>query len=126
METFGRAAARIAVAGALILSMIGIGHAAGALAIGSCGAYGLAYDHAGDEAARAEALRKCTGKGCKIVASMKMNCAAFAVDMRNACGSFGFASAARLGPAQNTALKQCYGNGGKDCVIRAFVCDAKG
>ena len=32
----------------------------------------------------------------------------------------------RLGPAQNTALKQCYSNGGKDCVIRAFVCDAKG
>ena len=31
METFGRAAARIAVAGALILSLIGIVHAAGAL-----------------------------------------------------------------------------------------------
>ena len=46
METFGRAAARIAVAGALVLSMIGLVHAAGALAIGPCGAYGLAYDHA--------------------------------------------------------------------------------
>jgi hypothetical protein len=44
--------------------------------------------------------------------------------MRNACGSFG--AAARLRPAQNTALRQCYGNGGKDCVIRAFVCDAHG
>jgi len=42
------------------------------------------------------------------------------------CGSYGFAAASRLGPAQNTALKQCYSNGGKDCVIRAFVCDAKG
>jgi hypothetical protein len=126
MEIFGRAAARIAVAGALVLSMLGLVHAAGALAIGPCGAYGVAYDHAGAEAARAEAVRKCTGKGCKVVASMKMNCAAFAVDMRNACGSYGFAAAARLGPAQNTALKQCYSNGGKDCVIRAFVCDAKG
>ena len=126
METFGWAAARMAVAGALVLSMIGIVHAAGALAIGSCGAYGLAFDHVGDEAARAEAMRKCTGKGCKVVASTNMNCAAFAVDMRNACGSYGFSSAARLGPAQNTALKQCYSNGGKDCVIRAFVCDAKG
>ena len=126
METFGRAAARIAVAGALVLSMIGLVHAAGALAIGPCGTYGLAYDHAHADAANAEALRKCTGKGCKVVASTKLNCAAFAVDMRNACGSYGFASASRLGPAQNSALKQCYTNGGKDCVIRAFVCDAKG
>jgi hypothetical protein len=126
METFGRAAARIAAAGALVLSMIGLVHSAGALAIGSCGAYGLAYDYAAAASARAEAMRKCKGKGCKVVASMKLNCAAFAVDMRNACGSYGFASAHRLGPAQNTALKQCYNNGGKDCVIRAFVCDAKG
>lgn len=126
MATFGRAAARIAVAGAVVLAMVGLVQAAGALAIGPCGAYGFAFDHAGTEGARAEAMRKCTGKGCKVVASMSMNCAAFAVDMRNACGSFGFASAARLGPAQNAALKQCYTNGGKDCVIRAFVCDAKG
>ena len=126
MTAFGRAFARIAVAGAFVVSTIGLVHAAGALAIGPCGAYGVAYDHAGDDAARAEALRKCTGKGCKVVVSTKLNCAAFAVDMRNACGSYGFAAAARLGPAQNTALRQCYGNGGKDCVIRAFVCDARG
>ena len=42
------------------------------------------------------------------------------------CGSYGFAAASRLGPAQNTALRQCYSNGGRDCVIRAFVCDGKG
>ena|SRR6188768_2506742 len=126
MTAFGRAFARIAVAGAFVVSTIGLAHAAGALAIGPCGAYGVAYDQAGDDAASAEALRKCTGKGCKVVVSTKLNCAAFAVDMRNACGSFGFAAAARLGPAQNTALRQCYGNGGKDCVIRAFVCDARG
>jgi hypothetical protein len=126
MTTFGRSCARVALAGALVLSAIGIVHAAGALAIGPCGAYGVAYDYAGAAAARAEALRKCTGKGCKVVASMRMNCAAFAVDLRNACGSYGFASASRLGLAQNSALRQCYTNGGKDCVIRAFVCDAKG
>ena len=126
MTAFGRVFARMALAGALVVSVFGLAHAAGALAIGPCGAYGVAYDHPGDDAARAEALRKCTGKGCKVVASMKRNCAAFAVDMRNACGSYGFAAASRLGPAQNTALKQCYSNGGKDCVIRAFVCDAKG
>jgi hypothetical protein len=57
---------------------------------------------------------------------VKRNCAAFAVDGRNFCGAYGFASASRLGQAQNAALRHCYGNGGKDCVIRAFVCDAKG
>lgn len=126
METFGRACVRVALAAALILSLIGIVHAAGALAIGACGAYGFAYDYARQDAAEAAAIRKCAGKRCKVVASMRMNCAALAVDLRNACGSYGFASAPRLGPAQNTALRQCYSNGGKDCVIRAFVCDAKG
>ena len=126
MVTFGRACARMALAGAFVLSLIGVVHAAGALAVGPCGAYGFAYDYAHHDATRTEAMRKCAGAGCKVVASMKLNCAAFAVDMRNACGSYGFASANRLGPAQNTALKQCYSNGGKDCVIRAFVCDAKG
>jgi hypothetical protein len=126
MVTFGRAFARMAFAGAFVLSLIGVVHAAGALAVGPCGSYGFAYDYARHDAARAEAMRKCAGPDCKVVASMKLSCAAFAVDMRNACGSYGFASANRLGPAQNTALKQCYSNGGKDCVIRAFVCDAKG
>ena len=126
MATFGRAFARVALAGALVVSVIGSVHAAGALAIGACGSYGVAYDYAAADAARAEAMRKCSGKGCKVVASMKQNCAAFAVDMSNACGSYGFAAASRLGPAQNSALKQCYSNGGKDCVIRAFVCDARG
>ncbi|MPZ39524.1 MAG: DUF4189 domain-containing protein [Rhizobiales bacterium] len=116
----------MALAGALVVSAAGLVHAAGALAIGRCGAYGLAYDYARADAARTEAIRKCAGKGCKVVASMKQNCAAFAVDMRNACGSYGFAAASRLGPAQNTALRQCYRNGGRECVIRAFVCDARG
>jgi Domain of unknown function (DUF4189) len=108
-----------------MLGGIAAGQAAGALAIGPCGAYGFAYDFSQDEAARTAALGKCAG-ACKVVAAMKRNCAAIAVDGRNACGAYGFASASRLGPAQNIALHQCYQNGGQDCVIRAFVCDAKG
>jgi hypothetical protein len=57
---------------------------------------------------------------------MKRNCAALAIDVKNACGPFGFAAAAQLSSAQNTALRQCYRYGGKNCVIRAFVCDSKG
>jgi len=129
MTLFGRAFARLVVAGAIVAAAGGLANAAGALAVGACGAYGFAYDYAGANAAHAaqtEAMRKCSGPGCRVVANMKRNCAAFAVDMKNACGSYGFAAASRLGPAQNTALRQCYSNGGKDCVIRAFVCDARG
>ena len=56
----------------------------------------------------------------------EFRCAALAIDGHNACGAFGYASAPRLGQAQNTALQYCYRNGGKDCVIRAWVCDGKG
>lgn len=126
MTPYARALARCAVAISLAGGAAGVAHAAGALAVGSCGSYGFAYDYLRADAAQTEAMRKCSGQGCRVVAWMKRNCAAFAVDMRNACGSYGFAAASRLGPAQNTALRQCYSNGGKDCVIRAFVCDGKG
>ena len=99
--------------------------AAGALAVGPCGAYGLAYDFTEGEAANAAALRQCSGD-CKVAAAMKGNCAALSIDVHNACGAFGYAAAPRLGLAQNTALQYCYRHGGKDCVIRAWVCDAKG
>jgi hypothetical protein len=118
--------ARLLVAGGLMAAAVAAADAAGALAVGNCGAYGFAYDYKQGHSARTAALGKCTGGDCKVVADMRRNCAALAVDGRNACGAFGYAAAARLGPAQNTALRQCYQHGGKDCVIRAFVCDAKG
>ncbi|MEA2904723.1 MAG: hypothetical protein QOI12_2110 [Alphaproteobacteria bacterium] len=125
MTTFRPTMALALLAGGILLAGIATTHAAGALAIGPCGAYGFAYDFTKEQAARTAALDKCTGD-CKVVTAMNRNCAALAIDGRNACGAFGFAAAARLGPAQNTALRQCYRHGGKDCVIRAFVCDGKG
>src|SRR5262245_41268365 len=125
MTSLGRALARALCAACFVLLPLAMAQAAGALAIGACGAYGFAFDFAADPGARNAALRKCEGD-CKVVAALSRNCAAFAIDMRNACGFYGFATAARLGPAQNYALRQCYHNGGKDCVVRAFVCDAKG
>jgi hypothetical protein len=101
-------------------------HAAGALAIGACGAYGYAIDFVGARQASAAALKRCHGKGCAVVLTMKRGCAAFAIDVANACGAHGYGSARSLARAQNTALQNCYKYGGKDCVIRAFVCDAKG
>jgi hypothetical protein len=116
-------AGAVTVAGLLIGSMA-VGHAAGALAIGSCGAYGFAYDFARETAASRAALGKCHG-GCKVVA-LSRACGAIAIDGKHACGAHGYAIARRLGEAQNIALKQCYEFGGKDCVIRAWACDAKG
>ena len=118
--------ARVVVAATLLVAGIGAGQAAGALAVGACGAYGFAYDYRQSEAARTAALGKCNGDACKIVTGVKRGCAAFAIDGRNVCGSHGFASGARLSQAQNSALQQCYRFGGKDCIIRAWVCDAKG
>ena len=117
--------AAILLPASLAFAPLTTARAAGALAIGACGAYGFAYDFTAEQTARSAALRKCEGD-CKVVAAVSRNCAAFAIDMQNACRSYGFATAARLGPAQNNALRQCYLNGGKDCVVRAFVCDAKG
>ena len=125
MTLFGRTFAHALVAACLVIVPLAIAQAAGALAIGACGAYGLAFDFAADPVARNAALRKCEGD-CKVVAALSRNCAAFAVDLRNSCGFHGHATGSRLGLAQNQALRQCYLNGGKDCVVRAFVCDAKG
>jgi Domain of unknown function (DUF4189) len=100
--------------------------AAGALAIGACGAYGEAHDFLSVKEASTNAQSRCKGKACRVVATVKRGCAAFAVDFVNPCGGHGWGKAAALGPAQNVALRSCYKDGGKECVIRTFFCDAKG
>jgi hypothetical protein len=124
MTKFGRALAAVGAAASLWIGGIGLAPAAGALAIGTCGAYGFAYDYPKEAAANRAALGKCAG-GCKVV-PVKRACGAIAIDGKNVCGPHGYAVAGRLGEAQNTALRQCYQYGGKDCVIRAWACDAKG
>lgn len=100
--------------------------AAGALAIGPCGAYGEAHDFRGVQAARESALSKCKGDSCRVVTSTRRGCAAFAVDFPNRCGANGWARGPRLAGSLNAALDACYKDGGTDCVVRAFFCDAKG
>jgi hypothetical protein len=100
--------------------------AAGVIATGACGAYGQAYDSPNLNIARKSALAQCHAADCKVVAQVKRGCSAVAVDGTNPCGASGSASGPKLGRAQNDALKACYKAGGKDCVIRTFLCDAKG
>ena len=98
--------------------------AAGALAVGKCGAYGQAYDYSAEDTARAAALKQCKGD-CTAV-TMKRACAAIAVDMANPCGAHGFAVKSKISSSLNAATRKCYEFGGKECVIRAWACDAKG
>ena len=120
------AAVLIAATAALLHVTVRTARAAGALAIGSCGAYGEAHDFRSLAEAERNALAKCKGEACRVVATVRRGCAALAVDYANACGGHGWGKAARLGAAQNEALRSCYKDGAKECVIRSFFCDAKG
>jgi hypothetical protein len=98
--------------------------AAGAFAIGKCGAYGQAFDYAGEAGARAAALKQCRGE-CTTL-TMKRACAALSIDMTNPCGAHGYAVESKISTTLNTATRKCYEFGGKECVIRAWACDARG
>ncbi|CAN5384449.1 DUF4189 domain-containing protein [soil metagenome] len=98
--------------------------AAGALAIGKCGAYGQAFDYPAEQGARNAALKQCKGD-CSAV-TMKRACVALSLDMTRPCGAHGYAVAPRISSALNEAMKKCYAFGGKECVIRAWACDARG
>ena len=99
--------------------------AAGAFAIGKCGAYGQAFDYPGEAGALAAARRQCKGE-CSTTLTMKRACAAFSVDMSNPCGAHGYAVRPHISSSLNEATRECYKFGGKECVIRAWACDAKG
>jgi hypothetical protein len=119
-----RAGLAAAIAAVLaVISAASPAFANGALAIGACGAYGFARGYADPARAEAAALAKCTGQGCKVVASVRRSCMAFAVELSNPCGSYGYATGGALARVQNQALRECHRNGGKDCVIRTFACD---
>ena len=110
----------------LMLVTVNTARATGALAIGACGAYGQAFDFPSIDDARKSALSNCSGQACRVVATVKGGCAALAVDFTSGCGAHGWGKAAKLGSAQNDALRGCYRDGGKECVIRTFFCDARG
>ena len=98
--------------------------AAGAFAIGECGAYGQAFDYVAEDTARAAARKQCKGD-CTTV-TMKRACAALSIDMANPCGAHGYAVEPRISNSLNEATRKCHEFGGKECVIRAWACDARG
>jgi hypothetical protein len=115
----------VATAGVLIV-MIGVADAAGAFAVGACGAYGYGFDFRKMTDARTAAMKKCSGSDCQIVGDMRRGCAAVAIDAKNPCGSFGWAINSHLGKAENASMRRCAEFGGHECVVRAWACDEKG
>jgi hypothetical protein len=114
----------LAVLGFLLLIIaIGTAQAAGALAVGTCGAYGYGFDYSNPRDASAAALSKCVGGQCKVVGIVHKGCAAMAVDAKNPCGS---SINSHLGKAENASMRRCVQFGGHDCVVRAWACDEKG
>ena len=129
MSQFATARRRAFPALAIVLALGGTlvaapAWAAGAFAVGKCGAYGQAIDYPGEAAALVAARKQCAGE-CTAV-PIKRACAALAIDMANPCGAHGYAVAAKISSSLNTAMKKCYDFGGKECVIRAWACDARG
>lgn len=125
-QSFSGVFLRSGVALALFVLPLGAAQAGGAIAIGPCAAYGYAYDFRDLSEAQAAALAKCSKKSCRVALTMKRACGAFAVDGSDSCGAHGYAVAPRLGEAQNKALRECHNFGGRECVIRAWACDAEG
>jgi len=111
---------------AFSLSAAGVAEAAGALAVGSCGAYGYGFDYSKIADARAAAMSKCAGGKCKVVGVIRKGCAAMAVDAKNPCGSYGWALNSHLGKAENISMQRCAQFGGHECMVRAWACDEKG
>ena len=119
-----RLAAQLLAAAVIVIAFAAPAGAAGALAVGKCGAYGHAFDFKDARAAISAAQKQCHGD-CKAI-PMRRACAAFSVDMANPCGAHGYAIASRISSAQNNAMRNCYRFGGKECVIRTWACDARG
>lgn len=127
LTVFGRVRAGLAfalIAGFALLPFTTIADAAGALAVGKCGAYGQAFDFSTVAAATAAARKQCAGDCTTVI--MKRACAALAIDLKNPCGAHGYAVRSRISSSLNEATRKCYEFGGEDCVIRAWACDAKG
>ena len=63
MIRLARTVALVVAAGCFLIAALGASHAAGALAVGACGAYGYGFDFRQMADARVAAIKKCTGKG---------------------------------------------------------------
>jgi len=91
------AASLLLATATLMLVAVNTARAAGALAIGACGAFGEGYDFRIVEETRQSALSNCAGDTCRVVMTARHGCAAFAVDFANPCGAHGWCKRPQFG-----------------------------
>jgi hypothetical protein len=124
---FGFRCVMPAIAAAFAATMLApAANAAGALAVGDCGANGYTYSYGSPDDAANEALRQCQlngGQNCHVVSNIQGSCAAFAFDQNNTCGAQGWGTGSSREAAENIAIQYCQQYGGTGCTIRRWVCD---
>jgi hypothetical protein len=115
----------------LLLTLAGIilggtprANAVGALAIGSCGATGGAWDYSDEVLAHGAAITNCGADDCQVVTTVRRACVAFALES-NGC-AWGWAVREQSRAAKSAAIEFCANAGGSDCSIRNVFCDTVG
>ena len=110
----------------LMLVAVNTARAAGALAIGACGAFGQAYDFHSVDGSAQERAGQMQGRqlprGGGGQARLRRLGGRFHQWLRRPW--LGQGGQAR--PRAERGAASCYSDGGKECVIRTFFCDAKG
>ena len=110
----------------LVLVADNAAEAAGAIAIGKCDRVGYSYNYPSRGAAERRALSECRARGdgsCQVVVNVSGACGAFAVSGQGGCGARGWAYAGTRARAETIALNQCRKYGGRNCHVKAWVCD---
>lgn len=111
------------------LSLLGAAataRAAGALAIDNNrgSAYGFSHDYANMGDAERRALSEC-GRNCRVVLRFQTGCGAYAADQSSGSSVYGWGTASSRDAAQNRAREECRRAGGRNCVLRAWACNAR-
>jgi hypothetical protein len=120
-----RACARLALAVGVLVTVVSAASAFGAIAMSECGRWGYSYGYGNKSDAWARAIRECGQRDCKIAVSVNNACGAVAMDSTKRCGPKGFGAAATRAQAERIALDYCGRYGGRNCTLRAWVCDGR-
>jgi hypothetical protein len=115
----------VAATSAFLLLFTSAARADGALALGTCSAWGWSSS-ATALSAKEKAMADCTrhdAAGCKVVATDHGGCMAVASDQNASCGKVYWASEVTRREAETGSLGQCRSGDGKNCALVASKCD---
>ena len=113
----------IAGSGLIAQSILSAG-ATGAIAVGSCGAFGTSWNYSSEVLAHGAALTNCPDTSCQVQFTVKNSCAAFALDP-NTC-AWGANTGQTLQQAEAAALANCNSRDNGACILQTSFCDTSG